>query len=616
MTSAAAAGVVSEDGAHDARQSPYQGLVPFTEEDQPWFFGRTREKRILVANLRARRLTIAYGPSGVGKTSLLRAGVKTEITSETDDEHRPVVVVFDSWSVSDPLIALKRQLASLASLDGEDSRPVQSVGEQISCSDLAARVGEELDCQLLLILDQFEEYFRYTPNPVAAGTFGAELPALLASSNERTNILLSIRDDRLARLDVLKTRIPALLDNLIRISRLDREGATEAIIRPIERFNKDAGTHVEIEPELVETVLQQVAQGGIHLGEVGSGGRVEESAIEAPFLQLVMSRLWDSARSRGLAVLRRSLLDEMGGANEIVQSHLDVTLDELVPSDKTVTARMFDRMVTPSGTKIAHQLGDLTAWGGVHVDRTIEVLEKLDAARLVRTVEFHPDQPMATRFELYHDVLAAAALGWTARQMRIDGELAAKDRRAQKWGWLSFLLYPIPIGFWFSVRALRAKPRDRPTRNKAMIGLGASIMALLLWGLLIFDTVNAPQTKSVFDLTVGECLESPTEDVVTDVTIVGCEDPHDLEVISVRSLGGGPDTEYPGGAEVVDRAFTLCLEDFETYVGLPYQESDLVLDPYYPLETSWVLAGDRDVACVVGGSGGEQLTGSMLGTGR
>ncbi len=473
MTSAAAAGVVSKDGAHDARQSPYQGLLPFTEEDQPWFFGRTREKRILVANLRARRLTVAYGPSGVGKTSLLRAGVKAEIASETDDEHRLVVVVFDSWSVSDPLIALKRQL--LTSLDGEDSRPVQSLGEQMSCSDLTARVGDELDCQLLLILDQFEEYFRYAPNPMAAGTFGAELPTLLASSNERTNILLSLRDDRLARLDVFKTRIPGLLDNLIRISRLDREGATEAIIRPIERFNREAGTNVEIEPELVKTVLQQVAQGGIHLGEVGSGGRVEESAIEAPFLQLVMLRLWDSARSRGLTVLRRSLLDEMGGANEIVQSHFDVTLDELGPSDKTVTARMFDRMVTPSGTKIAHKLGDLTAWSGVHVDRTIEVLEKLDEARLVRTVESHPDQPMATRFELYHDVLADAALGWTARQMRIDGELAAADRRALKWGLLSLLMYPAPLGLFFSVKALRTKPRDRPTRKKAWIGLVASL---------------------------------------------------------------------------------------------------------------------------------------------
>src|SRR5262245_35778425 len=59
----------------DAVTSPYVGLVPFSENDAEFFFGREKESRVIAANLRASRLTLLYGPSGVGKSSVLRAGV-------------------------------------------------------------------------------------------------------------------------------------------------------------------------------------------------------------------------------------------------------------------------------------------------------------------------------------------------------------------------------------------------------------------------------------------------------------------------------------------------------------------------------------------------------------
>ena len=55
--------------------SPYKGLIPYSEEDAPFFFGRDAEREIITANLMASRLTLLYGASGVGKSSVLRAGV-------------------------------------------------------------------------------------------------------------------------------------------------------------------------------------------------------------------------------------------------------------------------------------------------------------------------------------------------------------------------------------------------------------------------------------------------------------------------------------------------------------------------------------------------------------
>ena len=64
--------------------SPFKGLAPFqdTELDALLFFGRERETEVIVANLMAARLTVLYGPTGVGKSSILRAGAAHRLRRE------------------------------------------------------------------------------------------------------------------------------------------------------------------------------------------------------------------------------------------------------------------------------------------------------------------------------------------------------------------------------------------------------------------------------------------------------------------------------------------------------------------------------------------------------
>ena len=94
----------------------------------------------------------------------------------------------------------------------------------------------------------------------------------------RASFLLSIREDALAKLDRFKGRIPNVLGNYLRLDHLDRASAREAIVGPIDRFNElSPDETVEIEPALVEAVLDQVAAGKVELGESGRGG-VDETA--------------------------------------------------------------------------------------------------------------------------------------------------------------------------------------------------------------------------------------------------------------------------------------------------------------------------------------------------
>src|SRR6185295_1691304 len=88
------------------RESPYQGLTPYSEEDAAYFFGREKETKLIEASLFASPLTLLYGASGVGKSSVLRAGVLNKLQSRTD----VLALVFNQWQ-GDPLVELKTSVA-------------------------------------------------------------------------------------------------------------------------------------------------------------------------------------------------------------------------------------------------------------------------------------------------------------------------------------------------------------------------------------------------------------------------------------------------------------------------------------------------------------------------
>ena len=165
-------------------ESPYKGLNAFedSELDALYFFGRERDAEIVVANLIASRLTVLYGPSGVGKSSLLLASTARTLRALPE---KPLVVVFSSWTDA-PEQALARAIADPADLE---------LGPLVDVATLAQR-----DRDVYLILDQAEEYFTYHGE---GDEFDAALAALVDGAL-RVNVLLSLREDTLAALDRLK----------------------------------------------------------------------------------------------------------------------------------------------------------------------------------------------------------------------------------------------------------------------------------------------------------------------------------------------------------------------------------------------------------------------------
>lgn len=433
---------MSSEANVDHKTCPYQGLVPYSEEDADYFFGRKKDTGIIVANCLTTRVTLLYGASGVGKSSVLYAGVTRELRNRAAENIRALgcpeslIVCFSSWR-DNPVSALQKRIdASLLALFPETRFGKRA--PQPGLSDTVRGWTTALNSDLVLVLDQFEEYFLY--RPAHDTSFGDELVLLLNDRSLRVNILISLREDAIARLDSFKTSIPALFDNSLRLEHLREEAARSATTDPLSLFNereRKGRDPIVIEPLLVEAILDQVRAGRVRLRDRGEGeikagtdDGLDAVRVEAPYLQIVLMRLWreDIDRAGGRA-LTLATFKRLGGAQEIVRTHLDEVMNQLSPNQRCLAARLFHQLVTPGGTKIAHFTSDLVQYVGASQEAIESVFAKLERpdTRVLRDVT--PPGSISKRYEIFHDLLAAPVLDWRRRELGTERRV-----RLLRWG--------------------------------------------------------------------------------------------------------------------------------------------------------------------------------------
>ena len=109
--------------------------------------------------------------------------------------------------------------------------------------------------------------------------FDLQLAGIVNSRDVRANVLISLRDDALAQLDHYKGQVHSVFDNYLRIEHLSATAAREAIVRPVEVFCRAENRPiVEIDPDLVDAVIEQVQAGRLSFREKGSGSPAEAAA--------------------------------------------------------------------------------------------------------------------------------------------------------------------------------------------------------------------------------------------------------------------------------------------------------------------------------------------------
>src|SRR5262249_4571971 len=156
---------------------PYPGMLPFRAEDARFFHGREELVFQMVQHLRTQRLLFVIGPSGSGKSSLVRAGLLPELA-------RSKYFVCGFWRVRE-MRPGSRPLEPLAEVLGAAPTHPQTTGQAGLAADPPAQ-------RLLLVVDQFEECFAQADRG-EQGRFIAALKGLWASKG--CAVIVAMRAD-------------------------------------------------------------------------------------------------------------------------------------------------------------------------------------------------------------------------------------------------------------------------------------------------------------------------------------------------------------------------------------------------------------------------------------
>lgn len=119
-------------------------------------------------------------------------------------------------------------------------------------------------------------------------------------------------------------------------------------------------------------------------------------------------------------------------------------------------------------------------------------------------------------------------------------------------------------------------------------------------------------TIDAFQLQVGDCFNdgSGMDAEVSDLPGVPCSEPHDFETYAVFDVAL---QDYPSEDEMSELAYTRCLERFDGFVGIDYENSVLDIVTLYPTTESW-QQNDREVVCALYDMNEEKLVGSTRGS--
>jgi hypothetical protein len=391
------------------RHSPFRSLDFFTSAEAAIFSGREEEIEEVATRIVAGTTLVLYGPSGVGKTSLLCAGIVPTLENRRGYRVtyvRPLLSPRgDIWRAvgadpTEPLAAAIARLPALPLPDSSSSTLAVLTGRSKSPDTRSTLVGEVPSAQQatmcaphVLILDQLEELFTRF-DAVQRRPLWEGLVEVIEDPRAPVRLVLSLREEYLHLLDSAHPRLPNLLDRRFRLQGLTPFGARTAIIRPL------IAEKVRYEPELVDRCVAD-------LTEVPIGHSEDEGVIDPLLLQIVCSEVYREAEHRHpeLPLLTLADYNDLGGPEGVFKLHFDELFKRVHAEDHLLLMLVLQEMTTAHATKLPTTLSRLSHSGLLPPREEIQdLLDKLVAASLVRRYDAEPEP----WYELVHDRLVQA----------------------------------------------------------------------------------------------------------------------------------------------------------------------------------------------------------------
>lgn len=328
-----AASALEDEG--EGADPPYRGLARFETGDSARFFGRDRLTTDLLELLLRRRFAAVFGPSGSGKSSLLRAAVIPTLQHTQHAGLRP---------------------AAIRILTPGD-RPAHTHAHVFEPSDTNPGIGT-VEADTLIVVDQFEEIFTLCQDPAERARFIDKLLAARRPEN-RLRVLIAVRADFYGHCAEHRDLADALRDAHLLAGPMRPAELREAIVRPA------AAAGLTVERALTSRLVQEVA---------GAPGGL-------PLLSHVLLETWRRRRGKTLTTAG---YEAAGGLESAVAKTAEDVYGRFTPAQQATARRVLLRLVTPGDgtpdTRRPAEREDLEALGR---PETAGVVEVLAAARLL-----------------------------------------------------------------------------------------------------------------------------------------------------------------------------------------------------------------------------------------
>lgn len=472
----------------------YPGPQSFTEEDEGLFFGRKRETKALYDLIMVQHLVVLFAKSGMGKTSLLQAGIVPRLRFSV---FNPFII-----RLNDLQIPLNQQVLRKIAPDlaiGVEPRQPGVDPEAPNLWTEIIRYNQEHNGIPLLIFDQFEEIFtlyseeqravfvrqladvingnlpeslrQRIREDLATGSLNATAVAELEQM-PKVKIVLSIRSDLLHYLHLLSPEIPSILRNRFELLGLRPEQAREAIISPAAQ-PKEAGDYASPPFEYTEPAVAQILSYLSRRQQTLLTGTRQAPEIESFQLQLlceyierkVIENANPQSNSSHGGSISPAFYGGEPGIEQILSQFYTNTLADIPDSVQREKARRLledalvksERRVSVDETTIVQTHGVSTA-----------TLDLLVNKRLLR----QDVRETGEYFEISHDTLLTpilkSKLDWEAKQA------AKRVRRlvALVVGMLVLVAFAVGFGIWAFGQKTLAEERSQKLEAKAYIQKG------------------------------------------------------------------------------------------------------------------------------------------------
>lgn len=500
------------------RESPYLGLHSFKESDKDLFFGRDGEKQQLLQHVKRAPLTVLFGRSGLGKSSLLEAGLFPLLR---DERYFPIKVRLNfTADALRPIDQVRKAITTEIEKHHFEARPPRE-GESLWQYFHTVEFWDERNWVHVpvLVFDQFEEAFtlgRAHPDRdeslgMLADVAENRIPDALRRGIEEgsdelpesydrqpVRIVFSLREDHLGQLENLRGLLPSVYENRYRLTPMTGAQALEAVSKPSEGL---------VDETVAKAIVRFVAAAG--------DGHTKAETIELEKLQI----------EPALLSLMCDELTRMAGSPDKISNKLVQDASEDVLRDfyergvanlgEQVRVFVEDRLLTSDGYRTTVALRDALKVPGV----TEEAMDALVDRRLLR----REDRLEIPHLEIIHDVLRGVIK--SSRDNRLERQaLAAREkareterqRRIQRISIVTLVCAALIMGFLareaFQEKREAERQRDLLLTANAIVraeGQRGRVGALLARQAYLYASRRPAQAIAEVDQTLRSLLAEP-----------------------------------------------------------------------------------------------------------